>query len=68
MRIRRRRSVEPLPSITRSWASVVRIVSLARSGKRDMEAGDMHGVSVDPVFDAGGVPIVYVRAKSMIAD
>jgi len=28
----------------------------------------MHGVSVDPVFDAGGVPIVYVRAKSMIAD
>jgi len=33
-----------------------------------MEAGDMHGVSVDRVFDAGGVPIVYVRAKSMIAD
>jgi len=33
-----------------------------------MEAGDMHGVSVDPWFDAGAVPIVYVRAKSMIED
>ena len=54
--------------MTRSWASVVRIVSLVRSGKRDMEAGDMHGIRSTRVFDAGGVPIVYVRAKSMIAD
>jgi hypothetical protein len=45
---------------------VVRIPSAARSGNRDIDAGDMSGVSVDPSFDAGCVPIVYARANSMI--